>query len=349
MSGLGAAASASTPARPATNYRGQLFAVSAASRSDAWAVGFSGSLKTLTLHWNGSSWVKVPGPSPGGENLLNGVSTLSGSDAWAVGSYSSSAGIRTLVLHWNGIRWSQVPSPSPEVVDGTFLQSVSAVSAADVWAAGWYYLTGGEASNTLMLHWNGTRWSRVHSANPVHLGFNSLNGVSAPSNRAAWAVGGDDNGTLIERQSGSRWVRTAAPNPGAESSFAGVSATSSANAWAVGSSPGGMLAAHWSGSKWTQISSPESGTPAGVSAFGSSAWAVGAYNGTSETLPMIMRCTTAGCTKTASPNPGGSAGSQLTGVSALSRSDAWAVGYTDPAGPSRTVILRWNGTKWRRL
>jgi hypothetical protein len=44
-------------------------------------------------------------------------------------------------------------------------------------------------------------------------------------------------------------------------------------------------------------------------------------------------------TGVASPNPGGSF---LNAVSALSPSDAWAVGY-DNTG---TLILHWDGTSW---
>src|SRR4051794_8054896 len=46
---------------------GQLSAISAASRSDIWAVGTAGpdgSQRTLTAHWDGIRWRIVPSPSP---------------------------------------------------------------------------------------------------------------------------------------------------------------------------------------------------------------------------------------------------------------------------------------------
>src|SRR5919204_2427560 len=46
---------------------GQLTAISAASRSDIWAVGTTGpeaSQRTLTAHWDGIRWQIVPSPSP---------------------------------------------------------------------------------------------------------------------------------------------------------------------------------------------------------------------------------------------------------------------------------------------
>src|SRR5437764_7541335 len=46
---------------------GQLSAISAASRSDIWAVGIAGpegSPRTLTAHWDGIRWQIVPSPNP---------------------------------------------------------------------------------------------------------------------------------------------------------------------------------------------------------------------------------------------------------------------------------------------
>jgi len=42
---------------------------------------------------------------------------------------------------------------------------------------------------------------------------------------------------------------------------------------------------------------------------------------------------------------------QLTGVAATSAGHAWAVGYTFTrrGNPGKTVIVRWNGTAWRRV
>jgi len=45
------------------------------------------------------------------------------------------------------------------------------------------------------------------------------------------------------------------------------------------------------------------------------------------------------------PNPGG--GSSLSGTSAVSTTDAWAVGHTNPFGGGQVpLILHWNGATW---
>ena len=231
---LGAAASPSSGSGPVTSLPGGLLGVSALSGSNAWAVGSTGTA-TLILHWNGTAWTRVAAPSPGHLGRLTAVSAFSPSNVWAVGSYeTANGGNKTLILHWNGTSWVQVASPSPEVIDGSFLLGVSAVSPSDIWAAGWYYLTGGEASNTLVLHWNGTRWTRVPSPNPVHLGFNALNSVSGRSAADAWAVGSTDTGTLILHWDGTSWTRVPSPGQTSQDALNGVSALSASDAWSAG-------------------------------------------------------------------------------------------------------------------
>jgi hypothetical protein len=68
-----------------------------------------------------------------------------------------------LLAHWNGTNWARVPSPDdPAGVHGggNFLNAVSARSATDAWAAG-YYITSGGTSLTLILRWNGSAWVRA--------------------------------------------------------------------------------------------------------------------------------------------------------------------------------------------
>jgi len=119
--------------------------VSVSSATDAWAVGdyFNGAgiTQTLTEHWNGTTWKRVPSPNPGGASrfsTFNGVAAVSATGAWAVGDYSSSANAdETLIEHWNGAAWKQVPSPDPSPA-GNLLNGVAASSATDIWTVGEY-------------------------------------------------------------------------------------------------------------------------------------------------------------------------------------------------------------------
>jgi len=50
-----------------------------------------------------------------------------------------------------------------------------------------------------------------------------------------------------------------------------------------------------------------------------------------------------------SPSPS-SAGNALSGVAAISATDAWAVGYTiDKGDVKHTLIEHWNGKAWERV
>jgi hypothetical protein len=184
----------------------------ARTSSDVWAVGHyndaGGAPKTLVLHWNGSTWKQSPSPSPGGTalNHLCGVTATASNDAWAVGRWDTNGFFRALSLHWDGTSWTQVSTPVPT---GTFLQllsSVDAISASDVWAAG--TAEGGSGFTTYLIHWNGTKWSKVASPNPSSTN-NELLGVSADATNDAWSVGYEvDDVSSHFRTLGLRWNGT---------------------------------------------------------------------------------------------------------------------------------------------
>lgn len=67
-------------------------AVAFTSSTDGWAVGGSGTM----LHWNGSDWRQVTGPTT--DDLFS-VAMVSADDGWAVGDK---------ILHWDGNEWSQL-------------------------------------------------------------------------------------------------------------------------------------------------------------------------------------------------------------------------------------------------
>ena len=48
------------------------------------------------------------------------------------------------------------------------------------------------------------------------------------------------------------------------------------------------------------------------------------------------------------PNPG-HLSDALSGVSAISATDAWAVGYASSRTGQQPLILHWNGTAWRQV
>src|SRR5207248_1338069 len=76
-----------------------LHGVTTVSANDIWAVGaYSGVLRTLIEHWDGSQWSIVPSPSPGStENELYAIAAVNTNDIWAVGFYANNEPRQTLI------------------------------------------------------------------------------------------------------------------------------------------------------------------------------------------------------------------------------------------------------------
>jgi hypothetical protein len=344
---------------------GNLTGVAATTARDAWAVGSTGSVpqsESLIVHWNGTSWKRVPSPSPAG-STLSGVAVTSASDAWAVGTiYSSTGASQTLILDWNGTVWTQVASPSP----GTYnsLSRVTAVSASDAWAVG--STVNGTNEKTLILHWNGTAWTEMPSPS---LGTRAvLNGVAATSASNAWAVGltrkasSSPAKTLILHWNGTAWTRVPSPSPereGLDDGMIDVGVTSSGGAWATGffdncgCGPAPGLIVRWNGRIWRRVAAPRlvsggADLPGIAIVSARRAWIVGLTGeGDGPTKTLILSWHGAAWKQVPSPSPGASA--TLSGVAAISHDNAWAVGSSSHQlhGSTTTLILHWNGTAWK--
>lgn len=79
-------------------------------------------------------------PTESGAYILQSVTAVSAHDAWAVGAnVATTNGDATLIEHSNGFKWKQVSSPNAKGYDSSFLYSVSAASASDVWAVGYEF------------------------------------------------------------------------------------------------------------------------------------------------------------------------------------------------------------------
>jgi hypothetical protein len=350
--------------------------VSADSATNAWAAGYYDSSKSsdsgvpLTERWNGTAWKTVKSPAPSGATyiVLHGVSAVSATDAWTAGSYENSSGVSVpLILHWNGTAWTTVKSPTPSGAGVTTLAGLSAVSAADAWVVGYYETSG--VFEPLTEHWNGTAWKEVTAPVPSGATYPGLSAVSAVSATNAWAVGSYQNSSgtdmpLTEHWNGTAWktVTSPAPSGAVTTILSGVSAVSATDAWAVGcyntidSTPVPLIE-HWNGTAWKTVKSPTpSGatdiTPSGVSAVSATdAWTVGSYqNGSGTEVPLILHWNGTAWSQVASPAPSGATNTSLTGVSTVSATDAWAAGSYDIAsGVSESLILRWNGTAWKKV
>jgi hypothetical protein len=276
---------------PVTN-TGVLRGVSVAAPDDVWAVGYTDEspVRTMTLHWNGTAWTRIPSPSiPATLSYLYAVAAAGSDDVWAVGASGSQA----LVLRWNGVQWNVVPIPQ---IDISVLNAVAVVAPDDVWAVG---SEGYVKRRTLILHWDGTTWTQVASPSPGTYS-NSLQALSVLSADSIWAAGwhinadNQRNGTIL-RWDGSAWSVTPIPTPPGAASQSpnapnapyeelhGIAAASATEAWAVGwVGARNNVILKWDGSSWTRIHSPNP-SPNFNELFGvavvapGEAWAVGMH------------------------------------------------------------------------
>jgi hypothetical protein len=193
---------------PNDEYR-QLVALDGTSSSDIWAVGhslnFSNGHQALAMHWDGRTWAVVPTPILAGDIYLNDVSVVSATDVWAVGySLPANLDIQPLFLHWDGSAWSVIPSPHLSSTYN-YLQSITAVSANRVWAAGYRTISGHQVVS-LVERWDGTQW-RIESTPNRPNGGNYLFDVTVDPAGGLWSAGyfyPDDSSnfqTLIQHRS----------------------------------------------------------------------------------------------------------------------------------------------------
>lgn len=302
------------------------------------------------------TWQQVPSPNRGTrQNTLKGISAVSSTDLWAVGEWNpgvppTETGRRTLAMHWNGSSWRMIRSPNPSWtgLDFATLEDVVALAANDVWAVGYSEDFASLRSNTLILHWDGTAWSRVPSPNPAGQTLpNRLYGVSAVSASDIWAVGemGTDYRPLILRWNGTRWRSVA---NACEAGLRGVSALAANDVWAVGDA----TTCHSDGQSWQTVPSPQPRPQYNEISYplqdvsGSSAsdvWAVGARvidNGQYLTWVTLVEHWNGSTWTLADSAPG----QVMYGVEAVSANDVWAVGTTG----TTALILHWSGS-WSQV
>jgi hypothetical protein len=129
------------------------------SPTDVWVFG-----APMAWHWNGKGWWMVSAAGGGSELLVDGGSGRSADDAWVYGALGGAAGAAGNDLaHWNGKSWKNI-SVARLLLMGD-VNSVYEQSPDNAWALGSAYVdaTSSNPGGTelILLHWNGSAWSRV--------------------------------------------------------------------------------------------------------------------------------------------------------------------------------------------
>jgi hypothetical protein len=121
-----------------------LTGISVVSNEDVWVTGYyvdGTQYKTLTLHYNGTTWSQVPSPNGAdGTSILTGVDATSPTNAWAVG-FEYRAALHRYVAstqRWDGSGWTALPSATSRdsTQESAMLDVAKAPGISQVWAVG---------------------------------------------------------------------------------------------------------------------------------------------------------------------------------------------------------------------
>ena len=102
------------------------------------------------------------------------------------------------------MRCRKKPRDALSVRRNNVLSGIAAVSATDIWAAGYTTDPSTGLQQTLTEHWDGTSWSVIASPNAAPAGSSTLAGVTALGDGTVVAVGtistnSNNNGLILQR------------------------------------------------------------------------------------------------------------------------------------------------------
>ena len=152
-----------------------VLAVGIISSSDVWVFGEPDvpGANLGAWHYNGRSWSQVASG-----HGLEGGSGLSASDIWAFDGAD--------VAHWNGSTWSRKSLasllPAKHLLNDPALTGIFEQSRHSVYAIANGQLQD-EGGPLVLLHWNGSAWSKVAGGN---FGFGELQQVSSDGHGGLW-------------------------------------------------------------------------------------------------------------------------------------------------------------------
>jgi hypothetical protein len=200
---------------------------------------------------------------------------------------------------------------------------------------------------------NATTWSLVNGASAPGAG-NAFEAVSCTSSTFCMATGetGASSGTLIQRWDGTSWSAVANPPTLGGAVLTGISCVGASFCAAVGAVNDGVLIEQWNGATWSTATTPTppSSTASQLLAVScpssTDCVAVGSVDSASPRVPLVEQWNGTSWTIVPSPAPVGSTSSELRGVSCSQAAFCVAVGFTESATLTSTLIEQWNGATW---
>lgn len=306
---------------PHPQYVNELTAVSEASASDVWSVGWSvnegpilDSTRRFPLveHWNGTSWSMVPFLSFPGSVMLTGVSAQSMTDVWVSGISVTTSGFENGVLaHWNGSSWVQIPEPpANELALPTALYARSSTQVVVI---------GQVSGGFLAEQWSLSGWQQIPIAMPAQTGVTAYGGdtffaISGLSGHDVWVAGEYNTQPIVdELVKGHLVARTPSlPHGDHVGAITGIAVESANSVWATGwgapqqlASPATTASAavqpllyHWDGTAWSLVAGALTPSTAGSQSVAAAVVASGA-------VIWVFDATGVGLTVLANGLPGG--------------------------------------------
>ena len=132
-------------------FAGAIAGSSVIADNDVWVFGIEGD-----WHYNGHVWSRVS------KETGDGASALSATDLWAVNGTSAE--------HWNGHQWtstnlaSLLPAKMKNGLNNPRVENILPLGPSNVYAFGSADAQGYRGPSVI-LHYNGSRWSKVASSN----------------------------------------------------------------------------------------------------------------------------------------------------------------------------------------
>ena len=195
--------------------------VSAATTTDAWAVGDNPNVGPIAYHWDGATWTTVTPVTPPlwAPSSLLGVDDLAPNDAYALQDNGP-------LYRYTAPGWTAYPPPGGGLgIDDALV----AISDTDVLMVGYDVVVGSPSNHYTpsVELWNGSSWVDLDNAvnpNPVDTLSINLQDVASASSTGTWSVGFRNNGNsyLAEEYDGSAWTVVSPKTTNLNSALAAV-------------------------------------------------------------------------------------------------------------------------------
>jgi len=320
-----------------------LWAITAISATDAWAVGDGNDDAALVLHWNGTTWQDESPPNQTA-NLL-AVAASGPDDVWALGFAETGV----IADHWNGSSWTEYQVPNLTGMGNSSTPGLTVDESGEPWIADY----SDRADRTAYSHWNGSAWQLSYgAAQPGVIESYSDAMTTLPGDGAMLSAGT----TTPFGQLASFYAElNAAPSAGSQFAAVSPAATGTGN----GAAPAPVTPAMRYGAPLSalRVPGPHGTIPgaqlagAGDQAAAPSSAAPSSAAPSSATPSAAAPVSSATTAWTPAGLPSLAPESALNGVAATTGGTAWAVGeqYQGLIAPGDPLVMQLSGGRWTRV